>query len=173
MVRFTIGVGALLFFSLDPADADQVLACKSRKADLPMVMLLIKGDANKPTQIVWPGWGQSTVRTFVIKDYSDIHYAAIEQGPKSEDPSGSVYINRLDGELLLENYISRRSRQVVVKLCDGEITRDACQKQQEASQGGNIFACFSPSETECARWRNGSNLLSMFYYTCAPSEPKF
>jgi hypothetical protein len=89
-----------------------------------------------------------------MSSYSQAHYTAVEQEPKSEDSAGRLYINRLNGELILENYISQKARQVLVKLCNGEITYDTCSKQQESLQGGNLFACFHPEETQCVSWKN-------------------
>jgi hypothetical protein len=64
-----------------------------------------------PSQILWPwsGW----LRTFAIKEYSDAHYMAIEQEPEREDAPGKMYINRLDGKVVLENYISHEAREVL------------------------------------------------------------
>jgi hypothetical protein len=150
------------------ANADQVVTCTAD--NLPKTTFLIKGPQDNPSQIIWPGSGYVT--TYAIKEYSDAHYVAVEQEPKHEDAASKIYINRLNGKVVLENYISHQARKVLVKRCNGEITRDACVKQQEGLQGGNLFAC-SPGETQCARWRNGSNLLSNFFYSCVSGARTF
>jgi hypothetical protein len=108
-------IGAL-FNTLGTANADQTLICTSRAGDLSSVSLLIKGPTDAPVQILWPDSG--TNRTFAIKDHFDAHYAATELELDSQDLSGQIYINRLDGGLIVENYISDRARQVLVRLCD-------------------------------------------------------
>jgi hypothetical protein len=170
-MRLTLMAAMVCCTTLGAANADQVVTC-TNDGNSPETTFLIKGPADTPSQILWPGTGG--VRTFAIKEYSDAHYAAIEQEPKHEDAPGKIYVNRLDGKVVLENYISHQARQVLVRLCNGEITQDACLKQQEGVQGGNAFACFfKDKETECARWRNGSNLLSIFSYNCVPGQRRF
>ena len=175
MVRFMALLGALLF-ALEPAHADQVLVCTPRSGSRSPTTLLIKGAPYTPTEIVWPGWGQDGVRKFTIKSYSDAHYTALERDVKGEDTAGRIYINRLDGQLTLENHIIPEARAILVKLCDGEITRDACLKQQGSLQGGHPSTCFAAEarpQTECERWKHGSNLLSTFVYSCVPGLRKF
>jgi hypothetical protein len=153
------------------ANADQVVSC-TNDDNSSKTTFLIKGPKDTPSQILWP-WSGS-LRTFAVKEYSDVHYMAIEEEPEREDSPGKMYINRLDGKVVLENYISHEAREVLVRLCDGEITEDACKKEQEGLLGGDLSACsLLKKETNCGPWRNGSNLLSKFSYRCVRGQRSF
>jgi hypothetical protein len=123
MVRYII-IASMFFLALSTAQADQVLVCTS-DTNLPASTLLIKGAPEKPSQIVWPGWG-NTARSLVITAASEADYTAVEQEPKSESPSGKLYVDRLSGQLTLENYISQEARRILVKLCDRQISEESC-----------------------------------------------
>lgn len=174
-------LGATLIWllpSISEVSADQALTCTIQKHNFPPpTTLLIKGDLNAPTEIIWPSSSGTGTTTFTFTSISDAHYMAEEQNPKTQDSASKIFINRLSGELVLENYISHEARNALIKLCDGQITVDQCTKEQDTIKGGNPFACFSSDSKAdkdmCARWKNRSNLLAIFYYDCVPTQRKF
>jgi len=171
-MRLTLTAAVLCCVAIGAANADQVVTC-TNDDNSSKTSFLLKGLKDTPSEILWP-WSGS-LRTFAIKEYSDAHYTAIEQEPEREDAPGNIFINRLDGKVVVENYISHEARKVLVGLCNGEITEDDCKKEQEGLIGGNVPACnlSKDKETNCGRWRNGSNLLSKFSYSCVPGQRSF
>jgi len=160
--------------AIGEANADQSLTCTTKDNFPPPTTLLVKGDLNAPTEIIWPSSAET--QTYTFTSISDAHYSAIERDPKAQDSPSKIFINRLTGELVLENFISHEARDVLVKACDGKITLDQCKKEQRSIKGGNLFACPSSdrkTSNECARWKNGSNLLAAFHYVCVPTQRKF
>src|SRR5262249_33105471 len=84
IMGLTLTVAALCCTVLT-ANADQVATCTSDD-NSSKTTFLIRGPKDTPSQILWP-WSGS-VRTFAIKEYSDVHYMAIEEEPEREDAPG-------------------------------------------------------------------------------------
>ena len=92
-------------------------------------------------------------------------YKAVEAAPKAADAVSDIEFDTVTGSLMETNRIPPGTVAIVQNACDKKITDEQCKAQMEAEPAGNIFACF-PSESDCVRARNHSNVLAMHFYKC-------
>src|SRR5262249_35866788 len=156
-----------------PAGVQHLLCTKPQQLDAPIFSLeLINGPTGNVSEIHLPN--DFKTRRYRVTTSSPSTYAAEELGPEAPDAAGSLFLDRVTGNLTTTNRISFAAVEVLVKQCDGQLKTGECEARMKM-MGGNPFACFLPLEN-CPRWRaktNESNVLAIHYDTCKRAEKKF
>jgi hypothetical protein len=80
-------------------------------------------------------------RRYRITKATSAAYAAEELDPETSDSAGSLFLDRLTGNLTTTNRISFAAVDILVRFCDGKLTSDACLAEMKKTKGGNPFAC--------------------------------
>ena len=153
-----------------PSGTDYLLCGKPEQPEAPTYSLEIVKDAvGTPTELRVAG--SFDITRYTVTKATGITIAAKELEPPAPDAVGKLFLDRVTGRLMTENFISFAAVDVLVRLCDGQLDRAACQNEMMRTKGGNEFAC---SDTDrCGRWRSRSNLLVVHMDTCSRGERKF
>jgi hypothetical protein len=153
-----------------PAGTDYLLCGKPEQPDAPTYSLEIVKDAvGSPTELRVAG--SFNMRQYKVTKATGIAIAAEELGPSAPDAVGRLFLDRVTGRLMTQNFISFAAVDVLVRLCGGQLDREACRNEMMRTKGGNPFACGDTGR--CDRWRSRSNLLVVHTDTCSHAKRKF
>jgi hypothetical protein len=149
---------------------DYLLCGKPEQPDAPTFSLEIVKDATgTPLEMrVTESFG---IRRYKVTGATGATYAAEELNPSAPDAVGKLFLDRVTGRLMTQNFISFAAVDVLVRLCGGQLDREACRNEMMRTKGGNPFACGDTDR--CDRWRSKSNLLVVHVNTCSRAERKF
>jgi len=153
-----------------PTGVEHLVCEKPQQPDAPKYSLELVNDATGNVSEIHVPADYGTRRYRVTKATAAT-YAAEELDPKAPDAVGSLFLDRLTGDLTTTNRISFAAVDILVKFCDGQLSKDACLATMENTKGGNPFECFDTKK--CESRRNKSNVLAVHYDICRRAEKKF
>jgi hypothetical protein len=153
-----------------PSATEYLLCGKPEQPEAPTYSLEIVKDAvGTPTELRVAG--SFDIRRYRVTKTTGIAIAAEELDPSAPDAVGKLFLDRVTGRLMTQNFISFAAVDVLVRFCDGQLDGEACRNEMMKTKGGNSFACFDTDR--CERWRSKSNLLRVHMDTCSRAEKKF
>jgi TIR domain len=156
-------------FQRDATRTEHLVCTKPEAADAPTFSLEIASFEGLPTEIRIPAPFGS--RRYKVTMATEAAYAADELEPETPDSIGTLFLDRTTGKLTQVNKISLAAVSLLVQLCDGKLSREACTEEMVKTKGGNGFACFELER--CAGWRDNSNVLAVHFNACARTDRKF
>jgi hypothetical protein len=167
--RKVIAIACMCLSAGSPVQAsEQVLSCAPLAADGPEIRVLISERMFSKGVILWPSQAGTTV--FEIREKTAVSYTAAQTAKaEAAGPGGSVYINRLNGQLRFRAPPVPELAGTIAKLCRGAISREECAETLGSSSVG-ASVCFA--SVDCTKMEHNVGPIEASY-NCKRSFKKF
>jgi hypothetical protein len=132
------------------------------------ISMAIQGEAPSTTITIRSRDG---IRTYFVSQSSALTYQAETKNSDAPEAYSSLELDRLSGDLRLQERISQAAVGVLADVCRKNISVTDCRTMMSKVSEPDAFLCGTTADGQCPRWLAGMNTYrGAARYLCRPTE---
>jgi hypothetical protein len=134
------------------------------------ISMAIKSEPSSTTIVIRSRDG---MRTYFVSQSTSIMYKAETKNSEAPEAFSSIEIDRLSGDLRIQERISYASTKVLAEVCRSNLPVAECRTMMSKVSEADVFLCGTTADGQCPRWLAGMNTYrGAARYVCQPIAKK-
>lgn len=132
------------------------------------ISLAVRSDGTSTTILVRSRNGD---RTYYVTKTTPVSYEADTKNVNAPEAFSSLELDRLSGDLRVQERIPNAVTKVLAEACKGNIPVSECNTMMSKVSAEHAFLCMTTQDGQCPRWTAGLNTFKgAARYLCRPTE---